>query len=337
MCVAHRNKFLDPADARNRVHKTLEFLARRMPHEHGFYFHFVDMHSGERAFKSEVSSIDTALLLLGLLHAREYFDEPGIGQLAAEIYGRVDWQWMLNGGDTLDHGWKPETGFLASRWDRYCELMGMYLLAIGSPSHPIPASSWEAWKRPTIEYDGLRYISDNAPLFIHQSAHSWVDFRGKRDLHADYFQNSITATLAHKRFCLSLHERYPWYSEDLWGITASDSEQGYVAWGGPPPMGPIDGTIVPCAAGGSLPFLPKDCRRVLKTIFSRYPKAWTRYGFTDAFNPKDNWYDSEVLGIDQGIMLLMAENLRNQGIWKTFMRNQELVRAMRAVGFKTEA
>lgn len=333
MCVAHRNRFLNRAEARARVEKTLEFLARRMPHEHGFYYHFVDMRTGERAFKSELSSIDTALLLLGVLHARSYFHASAIRELATEIYERVDWQWMLNGGETLDHGWKPESGFLKARWDHYSELMGMYLMAIGSPSYPIPASSWEAWKRPVFEYEELKYISDNAPLFIHQSAHTWVDFRSKQDAHADYFQNSITATIAHKRFCLSLSDKYPWYSDDLWGITASDSEHGYKVWGGPPPKGPIDGTVVPCAAGGSLPFAPEDCKLVLKTILDRYPEAWTRYGFVDAFNPKDEWYDPQVLGIDQGIMLLMAENLRNQGVWEAFMQNKEIVDAMQAVGF----
>jgi hypothetical protein len=333
-CIAHANNFLKPADALARVRTTLEFLAHRMPHEHGFFYHFVDMHTAERAFKSEISSIDTALLLLGVLHVRAYFDSPDIRQLATDIYERVDWQWMMNTGDTLDHGYKPETGFLKSRWDSYSELKGMYLLAIGSPSHPIPASAWEAWKRPIYQYGDLRYISAPAPLFIHQSAHAWIDFRRQSDAHADYFENSTIATLAHKRFCISLDDKYPWYSNSLWGITASDSEHGYVVWGGPPAMGPIDGSVVPCAAGGSLVFMPEDCRLVLKTVRDRYPKAWTRYGFVDAFNPKDDWYNADILGIDQGIMLLMAENLRNQGIWKIFMRNQEIQRAMKAVGFK---
>src|SRR5437588_2880875 len=158
MCIAHANSFLKPADALQRVQQTLEFLASRMPHEHGFFFHFVDMHTAARAFKSEVSSIDTALLLLGVLHARAYFDSARIRQLATEIYERADWKWILNGGDTLDHGYKPETGFLRSRWDSYSELMAMYLLAIGSPSHPIPASSWNAWTRPIYQYGDLRYI-----------------------------------------------------------------------------------------------------------------------------------------------------------------------------------
>jgi hypothetical protein len=336
MCIAHANSFLRPPEAQKRAQQTLEFLARRMPHEHGFFFHFVDMHSAERRFNSEISSIDTAILLLGVLHARAYFDSAPIRQLATEIYERVDWKWMLNGADTLDHGYKPETGFLKSRWDSYSELKGMYLLAIGSPSHPIPATSWEAWTRPIYQYGDLRYISAPAPLFVHQSAHAWIDFRRQRDAHANYFANSATATLAHKRFCLSLRDKYPWFSESLWGITASDSEHGYVVWGGPPAMGPIDGTIVPCASGGSLVFMPDECRLVLKTIFDDYPRAWTRYGFVDAFHPKDDWYDPEIVGIDHGIMLLMTENLRNESVWKAFMQNAEIVRAMQSVGFRKD-
>ncbi|MBV9075467.1 MAG: hypothetical protein JOZ10_17715 [Acidobacteria bacterium] len=336
LCIAHANGFLNREDALNRTRATLEFLASRMPHQHGFFYHFVDMHTAERAFNSEISSIDTALLLLGVLHAREHFDRADIRQLAGDIYERVDWSWMLNDGETLDHGYKPETGFLKSRWDSYSELMGMYLLAIGSPSHPIPASSWSAWKRPVYEYGDLRYISAQAPLFIHQSTHAWIDFRHRRDSFANYFQNSTTATLAHKRFCLSLRDQYPWYSNELWGITASDSEHGYVVWGGPPVMGPIDGTIVPCAAGGSLVFMPEDCRLVLQTIFDRYPQAWTRYGFVDAFRPKDQWYDPEIIGIDQGILLLMAENLRTGGVWKSFMRNSMIRQALKAAGFRRD-
>ena len=333
LCIAAERRFLNRKMAEQRVETTLDFLLRRLPHEHGFFFHFVDMHSGERVWNCELSSIDTALLLLGVLHARTHFDKAHIRQLAAEIYERIDWQWMLNGGNTLSHGWKPESGFLKNRWDAYSEHMAMYLLAIGSPTHPIPASSWEAWVRPVLEYDGLKYITVKAPLFIHQYSHAWVDFRGKRDRHADYFENSRIATLAHKRFCIALHDRYPWFSDDLWGITASDSQHGYLAWGGPPDMGPVDGTIVPCAAGGSLPFLPEDCSKVLHTILNKYPQAWTKYGFVDAFHPGDQWYNADVIGIDQGISLLMAENLKSGAVWRDFMRNPEIGRAMKAVGF----
>jgi hypothetical protein len=334
LCIADRNGFLRSGEAQSRVQTALEFIARRLPHERGFFFHFVDMNTGERAWKCELSSIDTALLLLGVLHARAYFNSAIIRQLAADIYERVDWRWMMNGGDTLSHGWKPESGFLKSRWDVYCELMALYLLAIGSPTHPIPASSWEAWKRPAFQYEELKYIGSPAPIFVHQYSHAWVDFRGRYDSHADYFENSRIATLAHKRFCLSLQKDFPWYSEELWGISSSDSEKGYVAWGGPPKMGDIDGTIVPCAVAGSLPFQPEMCTQVLRNIYTNYPSAWTPYGFVDAFHPKHKWYDPDVLGIDLGISLLMAENHRTGGVWSSFMQNPEIGKAMKSVGFK---
>ena len=174
-----------------------------------------------------------------------------------------------------------------------------------------------------------------APLFVHQYSQAWFDFRDKRDRYADYFKNSIIATEVHRRFCLDLASQFPDYSEDLWGITASDSPKGYVIWGGPPATGPIDGTVVPCATGGSLPFLPQETIRVLHTIKNRYGnRAWNRYGFVDAFNPLTNWYDTDVVGIDTGITMLMAENARTGFVWETFMKNPEAKRGMQRAGFK---
>jgi hypothetical protein len=190
---------------------------------------------------------------------------------------------------------------------------------------------WDSFKRPVIHYQGFDYIGGNDPIFTHQYSQAWYDFRGKRDAYADYFENSVTATRAHKAFCLS----YPkWYSEDYWGITASDYEGGYTAWGGPPAQGPLDGTVVPSAAAGSLAFLPAECLSVLRDLRAKWGKqAWGRYGFVDAFHPAANWYDPDVLGIDQGISVLMAENLRSGMVWATFMRNHECVNAMRRAGF----
>jgi hypothetical protein len=185
-----------------------------------------------------------------------------------------------------------------------------------------------------IDYEGLRYVSTRAPLFIHQYSHAFFDFRNQHDKYANYFENSVNATRAHKKFCLSLKARFPDYSEDLWGITSSDSAHGYVAWGGPPEMGPIDGSIVPSAAGGSLPFLPDECIDVLRAVRRRFgPKVWKRYGYADAFNPVNGWMDADVVGINVGIMVLMAENLRSGLIWKTFMANPEAQQAMEKVGF----
>ena len=178
------------------------------------------------------------------------------------------------------------------------------------------------------------YIGSFAPLFINQYSQAWFDFRGKRDRYADYFENSAIATEVHRRFCLDLSKEFPDYSDDLWGITASDSDHGYQVWGGPPRTGPIDGTVSPSAAAGSLPFLRDPVLRVLKTIRQRYGSAWSRYGFVNAFNPLKNWYDKDVIGIDTGITMLMAENVRSSFVWDTFMKNPEAQRGMERAGFK---
>jgi len=254
--------------------------------------------------------------------------------LATKIYERVDWPWMLNGGPTFSMGWHPEDGFLDSRWEHFCELMMIYLLGIGSTTHPVSAETWNAWTRPTITYQGLTYISGNDPIFTHQYSQAWFDFRKKRDAYADYFENSVTATKAHKLFCLSLAPQFGDYSDDLWGISASDYVKGYTAWGGPPRQGPIDGSIVPCATGGSLPFLFADCIRVLRNIRGNYAtKGWGRYSYVDAFNPLTGWYDTDVLGIDLGITMVMAENYRTGLVWDTFMKNPEIQAAMTKAGF----
>src|SRR5271155_957629 len=333
LCIGDRRGFGKSAYILERVRNTLRFLANDLHHEHGFYYHFIHMETGARWEKTELSSIDTSLLLCGVLTARQYFADQEIKELATKIYERVDWPWMLNGGETLSMGWHPESGFLDARWEHYCEMMMIYLLAIGSPTHPIPAETWKAWTRPTIEFQGVKYISGNDPLFTHQYSQAWFDFRGKRDAYANYFENSVKATEAHKKFCLSLREEFPDYSDHLWGITASDSAAGYQAWGGPPRIGKLDGSVVPCAAGGSLPFRYSDCMLVLRTIRERYPKAWGRYGIVDAFNPLTGWYDPDVLGIDLGITMLMAENQRTGMVWNTFMKNSEARNAMAKVGF----
>jgi hypothetical protein len=338
LCIAEKRGFIARGPALERAGATLRFLWQGLPHERGFFYHWIDGRTGERAWHSEVSSIDTAILLAGVLTCREHFDDAEIKQLSTQIYERVDWPWMLNGGILLSQGWKPEHGFLKSRWDIYCELMMIYLLGLGSPTHPLPAESWDAWQRPAFEYENLRFIGSPGPLFVHQYSHAWFDFRSKRDRHADYFANSIVATEAHRRFCLSLHKQFPQYSEDLWGITASDSAHGYVVWGGPPRMGPLDGTLVPCAAGGSLAFWPHESIRVLRTMRERFgERVWTRYGFIDAFNPQTKWFDSDVIGIDSGITMLMAENARSGFVWETFMKSGDARRGMERAGFKNAA
>jgi hypothetical protein len=182
-----------------------------------------------------------------------------------------------------------------------------------------------------MRYAGFSYISAPDPLFVHQYSHAWFDFRNQRDKYADYFANSILATRAHQAFCLSLGKPY---SPDYWGISASDSQHGYTAWGGPPGFGGIDGSVVPNATAGSLPFLPAECLRVLRSLRDLYGKrAWGRYGFCDALHPEKGWYDRDVLGIDLGIGVLMAENLRTGFVWQTFAQNPEVSAGMAKAGF----
>jgi hypothetical protein len=337
LCIADHRGWVDGKKIRERVRNTLRFAATRLSHTNGFFFHFLNMNTGDREFQSEVSNIDTAMFFCGALACGAYFEDAEIRELATKLYERADWTWFLQGEKTLSMGWTPEHGFIKARWDSYSELMMIYLLGLGSPTHPLPPETWDAWARPDFEYHGIHYLGSNAPLFVHQYSHAWFDFRGKRDKYTNYFKNSVIATKVHKLWCLELAKQFPDYSEDLWGISASDSAHGYTAWGGPPPMGKLDGSIVPCAAGGSLPFLPAETIRVLKTIREKYGKrAWRKYGFVDAFNPLTNWYNPDVLGIDAGITLLMAENARTGFVWEQFMKNEAAQRGMTRAGFHLE-
>ena len=336
LCIAAERSWIKPRDARERVLQTLRFLAQRMPNEHGWFYHFVDMRTGVRAWKSELSSIDTALLLAGVLTARQYYrQEPEIYRYATTIYERIDFPWMLNDNPTLlAMGWHPESGFIKARWDNYSEHTMLYLMAIGSPTHPITPESWYAWQRDWNRYNQYSYLG-KAPLFTHQNSHAWVDYRQRRETrapHVNYFENSVNATRAHRDFCIALSGKFPGYSENIWGITASDSIKGYRAWGGPPATPDIDGTVVPCAAAGSLMFTPDISLPALRRMHQEFgDRIYGRYGFTDAFNPNTGWINPDVIGIDVGITLLSAENLRSGNVWRWFMRNREIPRAMQKV------
>jgi len=339
LCIAAEHGWVDRTQARERARNTLRYFSTRAFQEHGWFYHWLDTKTGERRWKSEVSSIDTALLLAGILTTRQYYrKDPEIFRLATKIFERVDFRWMLNGDSLLlSHGWKPETGFLKPRWDTYSEDTILYLLAIGSPTHPISPVSWSALWRDRYRYEGFAYFTTiGVPLFMHQYAHAWIDYRNRRETsgdHIDYFENSIKATLAHRAFCINLSREFPGYGPNVWGVNASDSAKGYLAWGGPPRDPAIDGTIVPSAPGGSLMFTPDLALAALRAMRERFgERVYGRYGFVDAFNPNTGWVDSDVIGIDVGIMLLSAENMRQGDVWLWFMRNREIPRAMQLVG-----
>jgi hypothetical protein len=338
-CIADERGWLIQGEALRRVRETLRFVLHHHAHERGWLYHFVDPQTGERAWESEASTIDTALFLQGAVLAREYLNDPETNRLVDQIYTRVDWQWAMNGGTTLSHGWLPESGFIPHRWDSYSELMGLYLLGIGASSKPLSPRTWHAWRRePRAHHDGRTFIQCG-PLFTHQYAHGWFDFRGRRDAYTDYWQNSVDATLAQREWSAMQTPRFPHWSSETWGLTASDGARGYMAWGTPGvSQDESDGTLVPCAPGGSLPFAPRECLTALHRMREiGGDTVWGRYGFVDAFNPQTGWRSRDVIAIDNGIMLVMAENLQSGFVWRSFMGAPEVRRAMQLAGFRPNA
>ncbi len=358
LCIGAEHGWVPRQQARQRARNTLRYYADRAPQEHGWLYHWLNVVNGERTGaswdtaaipappdkklarpKSEISVSDSTWLYAGALTASRYFrEEPEIARLARKIWERVDYQWMRNGDpNLLAHGWMPETGFLTARYDKYCQLALMYLMGIGSPTHPLPPEAWYAWERNPNSYGGYHYIGTSL-LWTYQYPFAWADFRGRREKNApriDWFANAQTATRAHRLFCIDLKKQFSGYSEDFWGITSSESKSGYKAWGGPPVHGPIDGTVVPCAPAGSLMLTPDIALPALKAMKQRFgDRIWTRYGFPDAFNPTTGWVSPDLIGIDVGITLLSAENLRTQNVWKWFMQNPEMVHAMDLAGLE---
>lgn len=316
----------------------------------GWFYHFLEMDTGLRAWNCELSSIDTALLLAGVLDAELYFDgkdpiDVEIRDLAERLLGRVDWNWMRFGQPSLTMGWRPEQGFLSSRWHGYNEAMILYLLGLGVVRDPLPATSWSAWTE-TYEWGsqhGQEYIVF-PPLFGHQYSHVWVDFRGVADdwmrlRGIDYFENSRRATLAQQAYAIENPKGHRGYGRWVWGLTACDGPvregyRGYSARGAPPPEND-DGTLAPTAVGGAVPFAPEICIPTLEHLYREYGEAlWTRYGFRDAFHLGLDWYGPDVLGIDQGCMLLMIENYRTGSIWERMKRHPVFQRGLERAGFR---
>jgi hypothetical protein len=313
---------------------------------HGWFYHFLDMNTALRA-GSELSSIDTCLLLAGILYAKQYFDGPdatetSIRTLADAIFNRVDWNFMSQGVNWVRMGWDPVTGFQNyGIWVGYNEGMIIYCLGLGTATNPLPASAWSTW---TSGYNwstayGQTYVAF-PPLFGHEYSHCWIDFRHIADDYMNshaitYFENSRRAALAEVAYSSTMPPPQAGYSSTIWGLTACDgpAPNGYAARG-LPPAGLDDGTIAPTAAGGAIPFAPEYCVPTLQAFYSRFlTHIWTEYGFRDAFNLGYPWYDTDELGIDQGPIVIMIENYRRQSVWRLFMQNPEVQRGLQRAGF----
>lgn len=327
--------WLHRADAIRLVRTALLFLRDSAPHQRGFFYHFLNFDDGKRAGRSELSSVDTALAVAGILFAAEYLKDPEITGLAQEIYERIDWVWMLNGGSTFALGWSPEKGFFPNRWSHYDESALTYLLALGSSTHPIPAESWRKLVRRVGSYKSYRLIQ-SPPLFTHQYPQIWFDFRNKNDGFADYFENSKNAALAHRQFAIDQSAGEKFADPQAWGFTASESASGYAVYGAPPGMTHYDGTVAPTGCGASIVFTPEESLACLEHFRDTYGhELWGRYGFSDAFNPQLFWYSEKVYAINQGPIMLMVENYRSELIWNVMNRIPSVERAFERAGFRS--
>ncbi|HEY8483982.1 MAG TPA: glucoamylase family protein [Longimicrobiales bacterium] len=376
--------YITRAQARERVLNTLKFFwtAPQGPEPsgragyRGFFYHFLDMQTGERYGTNELSTIDTALLMAGVLFVQSYFDrddpqEAAIRAYADSLYRRVEWTWFQRQSPLITMAWRPERGFGSAEYKGYDEAMILYILALGSPTHPVDPAAWRAF---TATYDWGEFYGQEhvnfAPLFGHQYSHVWIDFRGIQDEYMrekgiDYFENSRRATIAQRSY--AIHNPMGWkdYGENIWGLTASDGPVNATLeirgqerrfrtyWARGAAKGDIrdDGTIAPTAAGGSVPFAPEIAIPALKAMRERYgDHLFQKYGFLDAFNPTLDveidrplqhgrivpgvgWFDGDYLGIDQGPILLMIENYRSGLVWETMKKNPYIVRGLCRAGF----
>ena len=330
LCIGDSRGWIEKGQAYERALKTLRAFRDKIPNEHGFFYHFLDMRNGARVWNSELSSIDTALFLAGALFAGEYFKGTEVETLAKDIYNRVDWPWMMNGRKAICMGWRPEEGFLPYYWDSYSESMILYALAIGSPTHPIPPSAWYEWSRPADSYKDHKVIyCYTGSIFTYQYSHAWIDFRNLYENKdgTNYYANSVNAVKANREFCVDNSDRYKTYGEDCWGLTACIGPKGYRSYGAKPGEAIHDGTIAPSGMAGSIVFDWENSLNGLKSLHDKYKKfLYGKYGFKDAFNIDKNWWSEEYLGIDQGITVIMLENYRTGLVWEKFMRLEPIKR-----------
>jgi hypothetical protein len=381
--VGVRRGYITRDQAAERTLTTLRFFWRA-PHgpaasgitgHQGFFYHFLDMQTGLRFQTVELSTIDTSLLLGGVLFAQSYFDgsdatETEIRALADSLYRRVDWRWAQARAPAVSMGWHPERGFIDADWRGYNEAMILLVLALGSPTHPVAPDAWQLWTSTYRwgTFHGHEHVGFG-PLFGHQYSHVWIDFRGIRDDYMrgrgiDYFENSRRATLAQRAYAIENPLGWRDYGANVWGLTASDGpiDATLPVNGTPRRFWTYharaasftevrdDGTIVPTAAGGSIPFAPEIALPALLEMRRRYgDQLFGEYGFLDAFNPTFTftdvtlqhgrvvpgvgWIDGDYLGIDQGPILLMLENYRSGFVWETMKRNPHIVRGLCRAGF----
>jgi hypothetical protein len=367
--IAVEREYLTRAEAIQRTLTTLRFFLDGVQGPHagalgykGFYYHFLGMKTGRRFGDCEISTIDSTYLIAGSLTAAMYFnrdteDERELRRLADALYARADWQWAQNHGLTVTHGWRPRTGFIKYRWTGYSEALILYVLALASPTFPLPQQSYDAWTR-TYKWKKLygHEFLYAGPLFIHHLSHMWIDFRGIQDAYMrskaiDYFENSRRAVYAQQAYAMRNPKKHAGYGRFSWGVTASDGPgpavqringrkvRFYDYLARSIPYGPDDGTLAPWAVAGSLPFAPEVVLPSLERINKDYPEMTSKYGFKCSYNPtfnsgnKKGWVSKGYYGLDQGPIVMMIENYRSGLIWRLMRRCPYIINGLRRAGF----
>ena len=366
--AAVENGWLSRADAASRTLKTLRFFSQSSQANRpdatgykGFYYHFLDMQTGQRVWQCELSLVDTALLIAGIITAASYFegggDEAEIRALADALYRRVDWHWAQYGTQTVSQGWKPECGFLHYGWEGYNEATILYVLGLGSPTFPLTPSGYESWGL-TYQWENLvdNDVLYSGPLFTHLFSHAWIDFRGIRDAfmrekRSDYFENTKGTIAVHREYGERNPNDFKGYSRNFWGVTAGDgpSEQelrldgrdqrffGYMSRG--VPYGPDDGTIAPWAMLATLPFDADAALAGTRHLLEAYPQVCIEDRFSSGFNPTlpmdgKGWLSEGWYGLDQGLLVMMIENHRSGLIWEVFRKSPYVQAGLRRAGFE---
>ena len=362
--IGVENGYITREQANERVLTTLKFLWQSpqsvgpsgINGYKGFFYHFLDMDTGSRFEEVELSTIDTGLLMAGILSCQTYFDqqndpEKQIRAYADSLYQRVEWDWAMMENGLMSMGWQPESGFIESYWNGYNEAMILLILAMGSPTHPVAGNAWEKWTE-TYEWQtfyGYEHLNF-APLFGHQYSQMYIDFRGIQDNYMrekgiDYFENSRRATMANRAYCIDNPGNFVGYDENTWGLTAcdgpgsieTDSMEYFAYWARGAAATEVrdDGTIAPTAAGGSIPFAPEECILALENMYIKFGNnLYGKYGFRDAFNETTGWFDKDYIGINKGPTVIQIQNFRNEFIWDLMKENRYVVKGLKTAGFR---
>ena len=342
LVIGVEHKWITKQKAFERANLTLETFLNNVEGENGFFYHFVNMENGKREWNCEISIIDTAIFICGAITAGEYFGKE-VKEKAKKLYQNINWDWYRNKSNNLFYmGYKPEQGFWGS-WDMYAEQLMLYVLGVSSPTYPIDKSMYYEFKRKRADYKQEKDIIYTycGTLFTYQFSHAWIDFRNRKDKdEIDWFINSIKATKANRQYCIDNQKNFKTYNENSWGLTACLSPKGYFSPGAKPADIDLnlenDGTVTPCGAIGSIVFTPKESIKSMEYYYNTFPKLWGKYGFKDGYNLEKvkPWFAKEYIGIDKGIEIVMIENYLNGTIWKYFMKNEYVKKAMEILEIK---